>query len=76
MGRVDPRDIWWEQIQDNLRSYAEYGAKARHLIAPGACPTCAALDGQEYDPLEAPRIPVEGCTNDVCRCDYTPALPA
>lgn len=61
-----------EAIRANLRFYSDYGLRARHIANRNACPTCRGLDGREYDPKKAPRIPVTGCTNDVCRCEYSP----
>lgn len=61
-------------LQDQLKGYAEYEAKAEFVASPDACPTCAALAGKVFDPLRAPRIPVVGCAEPPCRCDYTPRL--
>jgi hypothetical protein len=60
------------QVQRSLRQYAESGVMAELSAAPDACPACRALHGRRFRPAEAPPIPVPGCTNLICRCDYLP----
>lgn len=70
MAVLDP----WPTLRDNILRYAEFGAKAQFIAMADACDVCRALDGRLLEPSQAPRIPVEGCTNEFCRCDYSPKL--
>ena len=46
----------------------------RVIISADACPACRAYEGT-YKPDEAPRLPVEDCSNPLgCRCFYEPIL--
>jgi hypothetical protein len=71
---VDVADETWSRLRETVLRYAEYGAKAEFIAQPDACPVCLALGGRMFDPADAPRIPVERCTNAFCRCDYRPKL--
>jgi len=41
-------------------------------LAPEACPACQAQAGLSYPVRHAPALPISGCTNPVCRCQYVP----
>jgi hypothetical protein len=43
-----------------------------HTTFPTACLVCSRLGGKLYRSSEAPPIPVVGCTNAECRCEYVP----
>lgn len=59
---------------ESLARMAEFGAKAQFSAMPDACPACRALNGRVFEPQAAPPIPVPGCANEICRCDYSPLL--
>jgi len=40
------------------------------LVRPDACPICAMHRDQIQWADEAPSLPIAGCLNDECRCDY------
>lgn len=61
-------------IAANLREYAALGVLAELVAAGDACPACLALNGRLFDPSAAPSIPVAGCVNELCRCDYAPRV--
>lgn len=62
--------------QASLQSLHDAGVKVVEMSEsmPDACPTCRALAGRRYPIQRAPTIPVPGCTNDICRCDYLPVV--
>ena len=61
--------------REALRSYAEDGLrKVEMLGADDACPACAAVVGRTFALSAAPPIPVPGCSNEICRCDYLPVI--
>jgi hypothetical protein len=55
-----------------LRDVAKAGGKVMFFASEDACPICLLLVGRVFDPAIAPGIPVRGCKNTVCRCDYLP----
>jgi hypothetical protein len=60
---------------DELRSYAAAGVVSIEMfVADGACPACAAVAGRVFAIADAPRIPILGCANEFCRCDYLPVI--
>ena len=61
-------------MASTLRDYARLGVMAEFLAVDDACSVCRAFRGRIYDPREAPPIPVPGCLNPLCRCDYLPQL--
>ncbi|MHB8399940.1 MAG: structural protein [Candidatus Limnocylindrales bacterium] len=57
----------------SLRSYGDLGVATIEMLgSKDSCPACAALDGRRFTLADAPAVPVPGCTNEVCRCDYSP----
>jgi hypothetical protein len=59
----------------SLASYADMGASAVQVIGgddKDTCPACRAVSGRVYPIRQAPSIPIPGCANDRCRCDYVP----
>ena len=40
------------------------------LVHPKACPVCAMHRGKVYWADQAPQLPIGGCLNDECRCEY------
>jgi len=57
-----------------LKQYAEFVVRAEFLAADDACAVCRAFGGRDFDPRDAPLIPVVGCTKEICRCDYLPEV--
>jgi hypothetical protein len=58
-----------------LRSYTEAGARSVEIDgADDACPACAAVIGRMFTLSAAPPIPVPGCSNEICRCEYLPVV--
>jgi hypothetical protein len=58
-----------------LRSYSEAGLSSIGIIgAAGPCPACAAVAGRQFAIADAPTIPIPGCSNEICRCDYLPVI--
>ena len=61
-----------------VRTLAEYVRAGVHAVehhaAEDACPTCAALHCERFEPRSAPPIPVPGCERETCRCDYLPVV--
>lgn len=56
-----------------LRASPRVG-RIRLIVAPDACPACAAAEGH-YDKDHAPELPVRGCSTAYgCRCSYEPTL--
>ena len=55
-----------------LADFERLGVRVEFFAAEDACVVCAALRGNVHDPRTAPPIPVPGCLNDLCRCDYMP----
>jgi hypothetical protein len=55
-----------------LRDVATVGGQVMFFAMEDACPVCLMLVGRVFDPAIAPAIPVRGCKNEVCRCDYLP----
>jgi hypothetical protein len=55
-----------------LANAVRRGGRVRFSAGEEACSVCRMLDGRVFDPKIAPIIPVKGCENDVCRCDYLP----
>lgn len=60
-------------FQDLLSAAVRRGHKITFIAVEGACSVCRMLDGRVFDPTIAPVIPVKGCENEVCRCEYLPA---
>jgi hypothetical protein len=55
-----------------LRSYAQWNVAEIDLyVQDDACPACRSASGR-YAIGAAPTIPIVGCANDICRCDYLP----
>lgn len=61
-------------VQRTINAAIEQGVLVEFYAAPDACLVCRALLGKVFEPREAPVIPVPKCTNEVCRCDYLPAV--
>jgi hypothetical protein len=61
-------------LRQSLRQYAELGADVEIIGGADPCPACGAAMGRRYQPAAAPEIPIPGCSNEICRCDYTPVL--
>ena len=58
-----------------LRSYAAAGLSSIEMLAAAeSCPACSTVAGRVFAIADAPRIPVIGCTNTFCRCDYLPVI--
>jgi hypothetical protein len=55
-----------------LRDMAKVGGKVMYFASEDACSVCQVLVGRVFDPATAPTIPLRGCKNAVCRCDYLP----
>lgn len=55
-----------------LRAAVRRGHKVMFTAAEDACSVCRMLDGRVFEPTIAPTIPVKGCQNETCRCDYVP----
>lgn len=61
--------------REALRSYSEAGWRRVQVHgASDPCPSCAAVAGRVFALSAAPGIPVPGCGNEVCRCDYLPVV--
>jgi hypothetical protein len=61
--------------REALRSYAEASIRRVEIDgADDACSACAAVGGRTFALSAAPSIPVPGCTNEICRCDYLPVV--
>jgi len=61
--------------RESLASYADLGARGVQVFGSDdadACRACRAVSGRRYPLDQAPPIPIPGCTNDICRCDYLP----
>jgi hypothetical protein len=61
-------------LKELLRDLRNHGMKAEFFAEDDACAACRSLAGKVFDPRDAPVIPLRGCQNDACRCDYLPAL--
>jgi hypothetical protein len=59
-----------EILQEPLVGLAEQGLKVMLVAHPDACGACRAMQRRIYDPLAAPRLPLEGCLTPPCRCRY------
>jgi hypothetical protein len=57
-----------------LANCAEAGEQVEFYAVDDACPVCRALAGQLFDPKDALDVPVPGCQNETCRCDYLPVF--
>jgi hypothetical protein len=58
-----------------LLSYSEAGISEVEMFgAADPCPACASVAGRRFVVAAAPPIPVPGCGNEICRCDYLPVL--
>lgn len=58
-----------------LRSYADGGLRHVEITsASDPCPACAVVIGRRFALSTAPPIPVPGCSNAICRCDYVPLI--
>ena len=57
-------------MQEALVGLAEQGLKVMLVAHPDACGACRAMQRRIFDPLEAPRLPLEGCLTPPCRCRY------
>jgi hypothetical protein len=61
--------------QRQLEQYAEYDIeRIEMLVADDACPACALDRGRAHRLVDAPALPVHGCSNGICRCDYSPLV--
>ena len=61
--------------REALHSYGEAGiGKVELCGGDDACPACAAVAGRTFTLSAAPPIPVPGCSNEICRCDYLPVV--
>ena len=63
--------------REALASYVKFGANGVQVFGGDddeACPACRAVSGKVYPLDQAPPIPIPGCTNDICRCDYLPVI--
>ncbi|MBN1936132.1 MAG: hypothetical protein JW934_15800 [Anaerolineae bacterium] len=49
---------------------ARSGALIRVLCADDACDVCKAFSAHAYAPAEVPRLPIRGCQNGQCRCQF------
>jgi hypothetical protein len=61
-------------LRELLRDLRNHGMQAEFYAEDDACAVCRAFTGKVFDPRDAPTIPVRGCRNKTCRCDYLPAL--
>ena len=61
-------------VQRTISEAIETGTRLEFYACPDACLVCRALLGKVFEPHDAPMIPVPNCTNQLCRCDYLPAL--
>jgi hypothetical protein len=59
-----------ENVQEALVGLAEQGLKVMLVAHPDACGACRAMQRRIFDPLEAPRLPLDGCLTPPCRCRY------
>jgi len=59
-----------------LRAAVNRGHKVMFIAAEGACSVCRMLDRRVFDPTIAPTIPVKGCEDEACRCEYLPVAGA
>ena len=55
-----------------LAAAVRRGHRVMFVAVEEACSVCRMLDGRVFEPTIAPTIPVKGCENQVCRCDYVP----
>ncbi|MBN1641649.1 MAG: hypothetical protein JXA09_10470 [Anaerolineae bacterium] len=46
------------------------GAWVQIVPAADACEACRAMAKRVYTPSEVPRLPIRGCTREVCRCRF------
>ena len=62
---------WRPELRSAFAAYRQAGVRQVEWVASEhACAACRGLDGQHF-PLDlAPRIPLERCGNDECRCQY------
>jgi hypothetical protein len=60
-------------VQRTINDASDHGALVEFYAAPDSCLVCRELLGKVFEPHNAPVIPVPGCTNQMCRCDYLPA---
>jgi len=58
------------KLEKLLAAAVRRGHKVMFTAAEGACAVCRMLDGRVFDPKIAPTIPVKGCENERCRCEY------
>jgi hypothetical protein len=58
-----------------LRSYQDAGVLAIEMFgADGPCSACSGVNGRRFSISDVPPIPIPGCRNEICRCDYLPVL--
>jgi hypothetical protein len=63
-----------ENSRRQLAEYASLEAVGVEILAGGGCATCAAHDRRKYRLKDAPPLPIPGCTELICRCDYAPLI--
>ena len=58
-----------------LRSDGDTGVLVIEMFgADDPCSACPGVNGRRFSISHAPPIPVPGCQNEICRCDYLPVL--
>lgn len=66
---------WRPQLRAAFAGYRRSGVReVEYLCADQACGACRRLDAHRFPLDEAPRLPLERCSHDVCRCTYV-AIP-
>jgi rubrerythrin len=61
--------------REALRAYSKAGVHRVQMCgASDPCPSCAAVANRLFALSAVPPIPVFGCSNEICRCDYLPVV--
>lgn len=71
LSQLQPMD---PNLQRTINNAIESGTRVEFYACPDACLVCRALLGKVFERHDAPMIPVPNCTNQLCRCDYRPAV--
>jgi hypothetical protein len=56
--------------RDTAIRFARSGALVRIECQDDACEVCQARSKQVYQPADVPRLPIRGCVNPTCRCQF------
>ena len=55
-----------------IQAHRRLGVKVRLYGGYPPCSVCAEAREREYEPDDAPRVPLDACLNPVCTCQYVP----